>query len=91
MRPDPKPDRRVRDAALLRQMHLELLNEPCERCEARVGVALHHKRFRSQGGDDSRENLSWLRPPVPRLPRPGPLLSAGIPGRSSFVVKYFPC
>ncbi len=42
------------------ELHLELVNEPCDRCEERAGVALHHKAFKSQGGSDVRENLEWL-------------------------------
>ena len=58
--PDPRPARRVKDPALLKRLHLELEGEPCERCEARPGVQLHHKIFRSQRGDDTRDNLAWL-------------------------------
>lgn len=46
----------------MRQLHLELVNEPCERCGLRAGVMLHHRTLRSQGGDDTRENLEWLCP-----------------------------
>lgn len=46
----------------MRQLHLELEGEPCEGpCGGiRPGRALHHKTFRSQGGDDDRPNLAWL-------------------------------
>ncbi len=44
----------------MRQLHAEFQGLPCELCEQRLGVALHHKKFRSQSGDDSRENLIWL-------------------------------
>lgn len=57
---DPKPPKQIKDAELMAVMHLELVGEPCERCEERVGVALHHKSFRSQRGSDVRENLEWL-------------------------------
>lgn len=60
--PDPKPPKRVRDPDLLRELHLELVGEPCEACELRVGAQLHHVVFRSQGGSDTRENLRWLCP-----------------------------
>lgn len=56
----PRPPKRVKDKALLAELHLELVNEPCDRCEERAGVALHHKAFKSQGGSDVRENLEWL-------------------------------
>jgi 5-methylcytosine-specific restriction endonuclease McrA len=62
MRCDPKPLKRVRDAALMKRLHLEMEGEPCERCERAIGVALHHKTFRSQSGDDVRANLEWLCP-----------------------------
>lgn len=58
--PFPKPKSRIIDRALLVRLHLELAGEPCERCEERVGVELHHKTFKSHGGDDTRENLEWL-------------------------------
>lgn len=29
-------------------------------CEARPGVHVHHRVFRSQGGSDIPENLQWL-------------------------------
>lgn len=44
----------------MRRLHLELVNEPCERCGLRAGVALHHRTFRSHSGHDRRENLEWL-------------------------------
>jgi hypothetical protein len=65
--PDPKPARRVKDPAALRAYRLEMLNEPCERCERRRGAHAHHIVFRSQGGDDARWNLLWLQP-LPTVP-----------------------
>lgn len=59
-RSDPKPPRRVKDPELLRRLHLELNGEPCEVCERRLGTQLHHVRFRSRGGNDTRENLLWI-------------------------------
>ena len=50
MRTEPKPEKRLRDPALLARLHLELEGEPCERCELRPGMLLHHKRRRSRGG-----------------------------------------
>ena len=58
--PDPRPPKRLKDPALMRELHLELAGEPCERCEERPGTGLHHKVFRSQSGSDTRENLEWL-------------------------------
>ncbi len=58
--PDLKPTKRIIDKLLMKRLHLELVHEPCERCGLRAGVALHHRTFRGQGGDDTRENLEWL-------------------------------
>lgn len=44
----------------MRALHLELQGEPCEWCGMRPGHQLHHKTRRSQGGDDTRENLMWV-------------------------------
>jgi 5-methylcytosine-specific restriction endonuclease McrA len=57
---DFKPPKRIRDAGVLAQYRLERVGEPCERCERRIGVEVHHKVFRSQGGSDAFENLAWL-------------------------------
>lgn len=57
---DPKPEKRLRDRELMRQLHLELAGEPCEVCEQRPGTILHHVQYRSRGGDDTRENLLWV-------------------------------
>lgn len=64
---DPKPSARIRDPDLLRRFRLEHAGEPCESCELRPGVHVHHVTFRSQGGDDAPENLLWLigMPPMP--------------------------
>lgn len=60
MPPYPKPPKRVVDKDLMKRLHLEYAGEPCDRDCGRIGVELHHKVFRSQGGDDVRENLEWL-------------------------------
>lgn len=57
---DPRPAKRIVDIGALRRFRLEHLTEPCEICELRAGVHVHHKVFRSQGGNDEPENLSWL-------------------------------
>lgn len=59
MPPDPKPDARIRDSDTLRRFRLERQGEPCEVCERRPGTEIHHKTFRSQGGDDEASNLLW--------------------------------
>lgn len=58
----PKPAKREKDPDLMKRLHLELVNEPCDRCGLRPGTQLHHRRFRSQSGGDSRANLDWLCP-----------------------------
>ena len=57
---DPKPRKRVVDIPALRRFRLEHLGEPCDLCEQRVGVHVHHVQYRSQGGDDAPDNLLWL-------------------------------
>ena len=57
---DPRPAHRTKDVDLMKRMHLELQGEPCDRECGRIGVSLHHKVFRSQGGSDVRDNLEWL-------------------------------
>ena len=51
---------RIVDLDLILRFRLEHLGEPCEVCELRPGVDPHHLRFRSQGGDDTDENLLWV-------------------------------
>lgn len=58
MFPDPKPPRRQRDRKLLTQLHLA--RGECALCQTGFQLQLHHKRRRSQGGDDTPENLVWL-------------------------------
>ena len=57
---DPKPAKRIVDIPALRRFRLENLGEPCQVCELRPGVHVHHKVFRSQGGNDTADNLLWL-------------------------------
>jgi 5-methylcytosine-specific restriction endonuclease McrA len=60
MTPDPRPPARVVDVGAINRFRLEHLGEPCDRCERRGGVHVHHRVFRSQGGNDEPENLEWL-------------------------------
>jgi 5-methylcytosine-specific restriction endonuclease McrA len=60
MTADPRPEGRVRDPDALKQFRLENLGEPCELCEKRLGGHVHHKVFRSQGGNDEPDNFMWL-------------------------------
>ena len=57
---DFKRPKRIKDPDALRRFHLTHIGEPCDACELRPGIHAHHRIFRSQGGDDSDSNLSWL-------------------------------
>lgn len=57
---DLRPPARVRDIHALSAFRLEHLGEPCEECELRAGIHVHHKVFRSRGGGDLPSNLAWL-------------------------------
>lgn len=57
---DPKPPRRIRDPELLKRFRLEHAGEPCDSCELRPGIHVHHRKLRSQGGSDVESNLRWL-------------------------------
>ena len=67
MTADFKAPKRIRDKEALRRFRLERLGEPCSVCELRTGVDPHHIQYRSQGGDDTPENLLWLIP-MPTMP-----------------------
>jgi len=54
----PKPEKRIRNRALLKAMREEI--PYCERCGAPGHGGLHHIKYRSQGGDDIKENLIRL-------------------------------
>ena len=58
--PDWKPTARIKDRDALTRFRLAHLNEPCEACELRPGIHVHHEKFRSQSGDDVEENFRWL-------------------------------
>jgi len=64
---DFKRGPRLRDPDALARFRLEHLNEPCDLCELRPGVEVHHRNYRSRGGDDVPENLLWLQP-LPGMP-----------------------
>jgi hypothetical protein len=57
---DPKPAARIRDPETLRRFRMEHLFEPCDLCGIRQGTEIHHKTFRSQGGDDVEKNCLWI-------------------------------
>lgn len=54
----PKPRKRIQDRALLRVMREEIIY--CERCGKLGHGGCHHIKYKSQGGDDIRENLIRL-------------------------------
>lgn len=60
MSSDFRPRKRIKNPDALKRFRLEMLGEPCERCELRPGSEVHHEQFRSQGGDDVPANLWWL-------------------------------
>ncbi|PYX74320.1 MAG: hypothetical protein DMG72_10425 [Acidobacteria bacterium] len=51
---DPKLYERLREQVLQRD------GWKCQCCGTRSNLEVHHKEFRSQGGDDSEENLITL-------------------------------
>ena len=53
-------EKRVKDPDLLREFRMQHIWEPCEVCELRAGIHVHHRVHRSQGGGDEWENLQWL-------------------------------
>lgn len=57
---DWKSGRPKRDADLLARFRLEHIGEPCEDCELRPGIHVHHRKFRSKLGSDEDSNLAWL-------------------------------
>ncbi len=54
----PKPEKRIKNRALSKTMREE--TPYCERCGAPGYGGMHHIKYRSQGGDDIRENLIRL-------------------------------
>jgi len=64
---DFKHGPRLRDPDALARFRLENRGEPCSICELRPGVEVHHRNYRSRGGDDVSENLLWLQP-LPGMP-----------------------
>ncbi len=51
---DANPYERLREQVLRRD------GWGCQNCGSRLNLEVHHKEFRSQGGDDSEENLITL-------------------------------
>lgn len=65
MTADPKPEPRIRDSDILRIMHADRTKQ-CAITEDVDGLELHHILPRSQGGDDVRANLVFLRADIHR-------------------------
>jgi len=57
---DWKPRPRLRDPDALARFRLAKLGEPCAACGKEPGSPPHHRKLRSQGGDDVPENLAHL-------------------------------
>jgi 5-methylcytosine-specific restriction endonuclease McrA len=56
----PKQSRVRLDPELYERLRHEVLRRDgwrCQNCGSRSNLEVHHKEFRSQGGDDSEENL----------------------------------
>jgi 5-methylcytosine-specific restriction endonuclease McrA len=59
----PKQPRRRLDLELYDRLREQVLRRDgwrCQYCGNRSNLEVHHKDFRSQGGDDSEENLITL-------------------------------
>ena len=59
----PKQPRLRLDPELYELLQQQVLGRDgwrCQNCGSRSNLEVHHKEFRSQGGDDSEENLITL-------------------------------
>ncbi len=59
----PKRPRQQLDLTLYEKLREQVLRRDgwmCQCCGAKSNLEVHHKEFRSQGGDDSEENLTTL-------------------------------
>ena len=59
----PKQPRLRLDPELYERLQQHVLRRDgrrCQNCGSRSNLEVHHKEFRSQGGDDSEENLITL-------------------------------
>jgi len=62
-RVQPKRPRLRLETELYEQLRNEVLRRDgwrCQVCGSRQNLQIHHKEFRSQGGDDTKENLITL-------------------------------
>ena len=59
---DFKHGPRLRDRDALARFRLEHAGEVCEACGKELGAHVHHRKLRSQGGDDVTGNFDWLGP-----------------------------
>jgi len=56
----PKRPRLQIDAESYERIRVQVLRRDgwrCQNCDSRLNLEVHHKEFRSQGGDDTEENL----------------------------------
>jgi 5-methylcytosine-specific restriction endonuclease McrA len=56
----PKQPRLRLDPELYERLHEQVLRRDgwiCQNCGSRSNLEVHHKEFRSQGGDDTEQNL----------------------------------
>ena len=60
----------------LRQQVLHRDGWRCQCCGTRLNLEVHHKQFRSQGGDDSEQNLITLCAACHSLVHRGTIISA---------------
>lgn len=60
MTSDPRPPKRIKNTDAMKAFRLSMIGEPCQDCELRPGVHVHHVVFRSQGGNDTAGNFAWL-------------------------------
>ena len=59
----PKTPRLRLESESYRRLHLEVLQRDgwrCQMCGRMERLEIHHRKFRSQSGDDSEENLVTL-------------------------------
>ena len=59
----PKKPRIRLDSESYRQLHRQVLQRDgwrCQMCGSMERLAIHHRKFRSQAGDDAEENLVTL-------------------------------
>jgi len=57
----PKPQKRKKDAKLMKQIHQDYKYKQCEACkQVFSSYVIHHKIRRSQSGNDEESNFAYL-------------------------------